>query len=199
MRGKRGRLRVAKLTLDGFERVERLLPVVMLQGTAEPLHPTLADELLHAPMRDEVTGGQPESIDALPTSADMDDAAAELLVDVQREVDEAEQQRFEKATLQAHRFLEDRILVQKRRRADLEHQLEEARTRRDAAIGSDARAAAEGRVTQLDQRLSDINDAVEKLERRDNVTFQRFHERIHKRRYSPPTLGVLFEVELVVE
>jgi hypothetical protein len=89
--------------------------------------------------------------------------------------------------------------VQKRRRADLLRQLEEAQAHRDAAIGSDARAQAESRVVQIDVKVGEVDAAIEKLERRENDTFQRFNEHIYRRRYCPPAVDLLFEMELVIE
>ena len=195
-RGKRGRLRVVKLTFDGFERVERLVPVVVLDDVAEPLPPATAEALLRSELRDVEPGtgrGSPISPD------DMDDACDALLIGVQQDIDGAEQQRFERAAFQARRFIEDRILVQRRRRADLLRQLEEAQARRDAATGSEARADAENRVVQIDVKVAEVDAVIERLDRRDNETFQRFNEHIHKRRYSPPTVEHLFEMELVIE
>lgn len=196
LRGRRGRLRVLKLAFDGFERVERLLPVILLVGVPDPLPIPTAEGLLRADVRD-VRASEDEG---LPVSdEDLDDAADELLREIQQEVDTTEQQRFDRAALQAQRFIDDRLLVQKRRRADLVRQLEDAQARRDAAIGSDARADAESRVVQLDVRMAEIEAAIEKLERRENATFQRFHDHIHQRRYEPPSVERLFEMELVIE
>ena len=41
--------------------------------------------------------------------------------------------------------------------------------------------------------------AVERLERRDDATFQRFQDHIQRRRVAPPEIISLFEMELVVE
>lgn len=203
VRGKRGRLRVVKLTFDGFERVERLLPVVVLDDIADPLSCATAEALLRANVDDAGAGRGLLNAGATRVSTvsheDMDDATDLLLRGIQQEVDAAEQQRFERAAFQAQRFIEDRLLVQKRRRADLLRQLEEAQARRDAAIGSDARTQAESRVVQIDIMVGEVDAGIDKLERRENETFRRFNDHIHRRRYSPPTVDVLFEVELVIE
>jgi hypothetical protein len=198
LRGRHGRIRLLRVTFDGFERIERLLPVVVLDG--EPLPLTTAEALLRTEVRDaEAHRGAPESVTASVSAADLEDATEELLIEIQHEVDAAEQQRFERASLQAARFLEDRVLVQQRRRAALLRQLDDAQTRRDAAVGSEAREEAEARLAQLDVKLAEVGAVIEKLERRDNDAFQRFHDHIHVRRFSPPTLELLLELELTVE
>jgi adenine-specific DNA-methyltransferase len=194
-RGRRGRLRLLKLAFDGFERVERLLPVILLEGFAEPLPCALAEAL----MRAEVHTAAREGARASVSDEDLEDGSEELVRGAQQDVDAAEQQRFEQAAFQAQRFIEDRLLVQKRRRAELVRQLEKAQARRDAAVGSEGRAAAETRVVQLDVRIGETDAAIEKLERRDNETFQRFHDHIHERRYRAPSIERLFEMEVSIE
>src|SRR5204863_7600919 len=49
--GKRGRLRVIKVSFDGFERIELLVPIFML-GSGEIIPQPLADMRLHGTMRD---------------------------------------------------------------------------------------------------------------------------------------------------
>jgi adenine-specific DNA-methyltransferase len=196
LRGRRGRLRVLKLVFEGFERVERLLPVIVLDGVSAPLPIAIAEGLLRADVRDVSECGAEASG---TSNEDLEDAADELVRGVQQEVDATEQRRFERAQSQAQRFIDDRLLVQQRHRAELIRQLEDAQARRDAAIGSDARADAESRVVQLDVRLAEVETAIEKLERRENATFQRFHDHIHQRRYGPPSMERLFEMELVIE
>jgi adenine-specific DNA-methyltransferase len=200
LRGRHGRLRLVKVTFDGFERIERLVPVVVLDGMPEPLPLPAAEALLRAEIHDVARPrGAPNPTTLSVTVADLEDATEELLIAIQREVDETEQQRFERASLQAARFLEDRALVQQRRRTQLLGQLDEAQTRRDAAVGSEAREEAESRLAQLDVKLEDVSAAIGKLEDRDNEAFRRFHERIHQRRFSRPVLELLLELELTLE
>lgn len=194
-RGRRGRMRLLKLAFDGFERTERLLPVVLLDGVAEPLPCASAEALLRAELHAVMQGEARANV----SDEDIEDASEELIRRVQQEVDAAEQQRFERATFQAQRFIEDRLLVQKRRRADLVRQIEGAQARRDASVGSDARTAAETRVMQIDVQIGEVDAAIEKLERRENETFQRFHDHIHERRYRPPSVERVFEMEVSIE
>jgi hypothetical protein len=194
--GQRGRLRLLKVTFDGFECVERLLPVAVLAGMPEPLSAETTETLLRSEVGD---GPTAHDITSGVSDEDLEDGAQELLIEVQQKVDAAEQSRFERANLQATRFLEDRLLVQQRRRANLLRQLQEAEVRRDAAVGSEAREDAETRLAQLDVKVTEVEAAIEKLEDRDNATFQRFHEHIQRRRYSPPVLEPLLDLELTIE
>lgn len=196
LRGQRGRLRLVKATFDGFERVERLMPIVVLDKVAEPLPLPTAEALLRSKMRD-TSSREPAFVTV--TKDDLDDATDELLISIQREVDATEQERFERASVQAARFLEDRILVQQRRRAALTRQMSEAEARRDAAVGSVARDEAEARLAQLDAKLDEVASAIEALEAQDNEAFRLFHDNIYQRRFSRPSIEALLELELIIE
>lgn len=198
LHGRRGRMRLVKVTFDGFERVERLLPVVLLDGRHDPLPLATAEKLLQAEVSDSAVDPTSDFSPSPISSEDLDDATEELLRGIQDEVDAVEQQRFERAAFQAQRFLEDRLLVHRRRRTDVIRQLDEAQARRNAAVGSEARTEAEGRVLQLDTKLTEVDAAIDKLDRRENETFKRFHEHIHHRRYQPPTVERLFEVGIEI-
>ena len=196
--GRRGRMRVVKITFDGFERVERLLPVVLLDGMHDPLPLTTAEKLLQAKIGDSAMAPTSDSSSSQISGEDLDDATEELLRGIQEDVDAVEQQRFERAAFQAQRFLEDRLLVHQRRRSDVIRQLDEAQARRNAAVGSEARTEAEARVLQLDSKLTEVDAAIDKLDRGDNETFKRFHDHIHHRRYQPPIVERLFEVGIEI-
>lgn len=194
LRGERARIRLVKVSFDGFERVERLVPIVVSERTLEALPLATAEALLGATMTDAALEPSADGVRA----EDMDDATEAVLRAVRAEVDGAEQARFERASLQAERFIEDRLFVQRRRAATLREKLDEATARRDAAIGYDARVDAEKKVVDLEVRLAELEAIVARLERRDDATFKRFSDHIHGRRYAAPVLEILFETELVV-
>ncbi len=189
--GRRGRLRLLRLSWSGFEKVQELVPVLVFDDGESP-GVDAARKLLHAPMSD---GG--------PLETDVDDEALQdatdqALFEIQAAVDEEEHKRFERASAQAERFIEDRLLVKRRRRAELEERLEQGRQRRDGATGSDARSEAEKTVLSLATELDEMGAAIERLERRDNETFQRYLEHIQRRRYAPPLVERLFDLDLEV-
>lgn len=62
--------------------------------------------------------------------------------------------------------------------------------------GSDARSEAEKTVLSPATELDEIGAAIERLERRDNETFQRYLEHIQRRRYAPPLFERLFDLDL---
>lgn len=191
--GQRGRLRVVKVSFDGFERVELLVPVVVLEN-GEVLPPPLGDALLRSRFRD--SGG---SVTAQIGNDLLEDATEETLFAIQSSVDAAEHGRFERAQRQAERFVEDRLLVLKKRRRALLERLEQAQLRRDGAAGSEARTEAERTVVNAQIALDELEGSIGRLEQRDDPTFRTFQEHIHRRRYAPPRVDHVFDMDLVIE
>lgn len=193
LRGRRGRLRLVKARFEGFERVERLLPVVVLEGNPVALSTELSTKLLQSAWR-------PWS-DISPSKValeDLDDAVDDAVDGARRLLDARERERYERACRQAQRFLEDRMLTQRKRRAELASRLELARQRRDGAVGATARADAERVMMELDVQLGEVDAAMASLEQRENPTFRRFSDGIDARRFRPPIVETLLEVEVVV-
>jgi hypothetical protein len=191
--GKRGCLRVVKVSFDGFERIELLLPVAVFDG-GEVLEASLGESLLRLKLRDVPMG--------LATSVDpeaLGDAVEETLFGMQSAVDAAEQSRFERAMRQGERYVDDRLLVLKRRRQELARRLELAQTRREGATSSEGRTEAEGAVLSAQVAIDEVDGAIGRLENRDDETYRQFTSHIHERRYCPPRVEHLFDVTLVVQ
>jgi hypothetical protein len=181
-----------KLGFEGFEQVERLLPVLVLAG-GEVVDAAVADEVLRAPMQ----AGEASKVQV--EDAVMDDAVEEQLFLVQREVDVGEHVRFEQASWQADRFLEDRLLVLRRRRAEANVTLEQASRTSENAQGAQARTAAEQGVARAQARLDELDAAMARLADREDTTFQRHQAHNERRRYAAPTREVLADVALRFE
>jgi hypothetical protein len=191
--GQRGRLRLLKVRYDGFERVEQLVPVVLLGDDSTPLPRELALLLL----RYRITDRRESTIATIPDQA-LDDAVEELLFHLQAEMDVAEQARFQTALDQAERFVEDRLLVLRRRRSDLARRLEDAEVRRDAAMGFDRRTEAEQQVLRLVVELEELDGRIATLERRDDERFRSYRDQAHKRRRAQPLLERVFDLDLML-
>lgn len=191
--GKRGRFRLIKISFDGFERIELLVPIFMLES-GERVPQRLAELLLRGEMR-----ASTESMTSTISDDALQDATDEALFSIQSSVDVDEQKRFERAAQQADRFIADRLLVLRRRRQTLEKRIDEARARRDGATGSAARSDAEHSLLNVETALVEVDGAIERLENREDETFQRYQEHIHQRRYTPPRVDQLFDLDLEVE
>jgi superfamily II DNA or RNA helicase len=190
--GKRGRLRLVKVSFDGFDPSEILVPIVVLED-GEKLDGKAGDVLLRACMGDSVAPALSVEEDVVA------DATDEMLFTLLSSVDVGEQERFERADRQAERFLEDRLLVLRRRRATLAERCAEARRKRDAATGSESRSEAEKSLASAEASLDEVEAAMHRLEQHDDETFRAFQDHILQRRYSQPRVEHLFDLDLVIE
>jgi hypothetical protein len=134
-----------------------------------------------------------------PLNAALDDAVEQAVFFAQAGLDAAEHHRYESALLQGERFIEDRLLVLRKRRATLDERLELATLRRDGATGSEAREDAERSRTTLATQLEALDVELERLSSRDDPRFQTHQAHIQRRRYTPPRLETLFDLDLVIE
>jgi adenine-specific DNA-methyltransferase len=190
--GKRGRLRVAKLSFDGFEQEELLVPVAVFEDESV-LAPEQAALLLRAGLSEIAPFGS-NVAEAL-----LADVVDEQLFSLQATVDAAEQVRFSRASLQAENYVEDRLVVLKARRRGLQERLEQAEQKRDAAVGAEARTEAERALLSLQTSADEVDGAIEKLEQRDDKVFKSYRDHIQKRRYAPPRVQKLFDLDVIVE
>ncbi len=188
-KGSVARLRLVKVAFEGFERAEFLLPLLVL-NTGERLEVGAAAELLALDMKDSRRPSVrvDESI--------VDDAQAEALFLFQAQVDDLEHHRFEAGALQTERFMADRLLVLERRRATLLARLEEAERRRDGAIGSEARTDAERAISTAGEELAELDARIERLRVRDDDRYRRSIEHLRARRYSPPSVEIVADVDV---
>ena len=100
---------------------------------------------------------------------------ARSLFELQAAVDAEEQKRFERASRQADRFIEDRLAGPSAGgAARLLERLEQARARRDGATGSEARTEAERALLSIETQLAELDGPIGQLENRDDDTFQRY-------------------------
>jgi hypothetical protein len=194
-RGARGRLVLLQVAYDGFEPVETLCPVALLEGRTEPLPLEAAEHLLgHAPILPRERFVPPVGIDP----ADLDDAIEERLFLDRAAVEPHERTRLEEALDRIERHMDDRVLVWEQRRAELDEKLDEARHRRDAAAGSAARERAEAELRALEQEHEAAGVEIARLRARDDEDYETWRENALARRYNVPRVTRMLDVELVI-
>jgi hypothetical protein len=191
-RGQRAHLRLVKVAIDGFEQVEVLVPVAVLES-GELLETELAQRLFQGTFSDLADNDTPQLAQTV-----VDDAVEEALFGLQASLDGREHERFERAVQQAERFIEDRLLVLKGRRHKQLNRLDDASRRRETATGADARSDAELAVVKVQTALEEIEAAITRLDARDDPTFRSYHDHIYERRYAPPRVTTLFDLEIVI-
>jgi hypothetical protein len=194
--GQRGRLRVLKLRYPGFEPVDRLLPVVVLAGSGEVLERGASWQLLDGPL--EALPGSAQGGASSVSDEELTEAVQEALFLDEREVSSVEHRLFERAIQQLERFIEDRVLVVRRRRDELLGRMETLRRERNAAIGAEARGRAEAALERCERELVALDGQLGRLQSRDDDGYQRWRQRAYERRYTPPACESIVEAEFVI-
>jgi hypothetical protein len=194
LRGRRGRLRVEKLRYPGFEPVDRLLSVAVLEGQETPvaLDAALTLRLLRGPL--EAVPGLTSQV----SDAELDEALEEALFLDEQEVSSAEHRLFARAMAQLERYVEDRALLRRRDRSAIVDAQQRAREQILAAPGADARSRAEGLLERLQRDLEAVDLELERLSERRDEGYQRERELAHQKRYTPPVREKILEAEFVV-
>jgi hypothetical protein len=191
LRGRRGRLRVLKLRYPGFEPVDRLLPVVVLED-GEVMDPRTALRLFWGPIET-----LPE-LDSKVSDADLEEAVEEAAFVDEREVSALEQRLFERAIGQLERFIEDRVLILKQSREEVVRRIATGRRDRAAATGSDARTRVEALLERSQSELEALDAELGRLQSRDDDGYRRWRKHAYDRRYAPPEREPVVEAEFVI-
>jgi len=188
--GARGRLRLVKIRYLGYEVLEELVPVAVIEGEATSLPPEQAAALLAAESRD----ADANAFCVEVSDEDLDDAVEGAVFVNEEAVSVREQQRFSRAVQQIETSMEDRTLLLERRRLDAVVQREDAESKRNAAVGADARTKTERTLGRCEATLERIESELSRLRRRDDDEYARWMERANARRSRPPEVETLLDV-----
>jgi hypothetical protein len=129
----------------------------------------------------------------------LNDAFEELLFADQADVASHEQQHFERSLEQIERYMEDQVLVLRRRLAAAAETLRAAEDKRDAALGSEVRSQTEERIRKVQSEIDGFEAQIERLQNRDDPEYEKWRERAHLRRYRPPEAVRILDVEFALK
>lgn len=191
-KGKTGRLVLSRVRYEGFERTDRLVPTVLIEGDDAPLDPDCGLWLLTQAPRDTVVAADCDE-------RAVEDAIEEMVFRDQSEVSAREQALFDRNIEQIERYVEDQLLVIRRRLGNETKALQAAEERRDAALGADARSDADRRIAAAQKTIDKLEAEIERLANRDDPEYGRWRDRAHERRYRSPELTRVLDVEFVLE
>jgi len=183
--GKRGLLCVVLVDYAGFEPVQSLVAAAVVAGT--PIDPSLAAEIMRLPA---VEG---TAFHSAVDAQSLDDAVDEAVFVDQRRIEEGEHQHFEQAIGQLERYVEDKILVCRRERANITEKLRSARDRRDEVVGATARDRIEAEILRLADREESLEHRIDALESREDEVYKRWRGKYYDLRYRAPAVTRLFQ------
>lgn len=193
-KGKRGRLVLIRIRYEGFERVDRLIPIAVMEGESSPLAIDSARWLLDRKPHD-----RPELPHREANAAQVDDLIEEQAFTDQIEVSAEEQGPFDRNIEQIEQYVEDQLMVLRRRLNTAREALRGAQDRRESALGADIRNNAEARVRTIQEEIDTIEVEVSRLETRDDAEYHRWRQRVQDRRDRPPQITRILDVEFVLE
>jgi hypothetical protein len=192
-KGRPGRLVLSRVRYDGFERTDRLIPTVLMEGDGSPLGLECGLWLLGQAPRRGVEPAPP------PGEGEMEDAIEEMVFRDQAEVSAREQALFDRSIEQIERSVEDQLVLTRRRLSIQQKSLDTAEDRRAAAKGSADREDAERRIQAVQKQIDGLEAEIQRLENRNDADYARWRERAHERRYRLPEAIRILDVEFVLE
>jgi hypothetical protein len=192
-KGKPGRLRLSRIRYEGFERVDRLIPAAVIEGETTPMDLESARWLLEREPQDTLAGAALAKLEEA-----LEDAMQEVAFADQAEFLASEQQRFERNLEQIERYVEDRLLVLKRRLTAALETLRAAEDKRDSALGAEARSQAESRIIKVQHEIDVFEAEIRRLQNRDDPEYERWRQRAYLRRFQPPETTRILEVDFVL-
>ena len=193
LRGRVGRLVLAKVRYDGFEASESLMPAMLLDGEPEPLDPKLSTRLLiHGRLQDASVEDGPGRI----SDEDVEDALEQLVFEESEELSRTENRRFERAMAQIDRFVDDRLLLLQRQQESLTGRISNAEAELERAAGARQRTKAENQLRKFRGDLEGVEEKIVALRSGEDEVYRRFREQAHERRYTTPTVERLVDVDL---
>ena len=161
---RRGRLALTKVARRSFEREDRLVVTAVLEG-AEVLRPAeVALELIQQPCEDVSRFDPPIAVSA----DELVEIVDEELFLAQAQTADSDQAAFDAAMDQLEQSVADRMLVLQRAHAREVVARDKAEAARDAALGSDKRAAAEARVRTHEASIERLEREIGELEGRQD-------------------------------
>ncbi len=123
---------------------------------------------------------------------------ADAILENQLAAGERERERFERMLVQIDRYVEDQILVLRRRRGAIEERIEEAEKRRERAIAGATRAKDEQTVISLQKEIQRLGERIAILQRGEDADYQAWRDRLFARRFQKPEVERILDVTFTV-
>ena len=186
--GRRGRLVVTKVAYSGLEPVDHFLVTALVEHHDGPIELTI-ETLLALSILDSRQVGVSIAVD----DRDIDDAIQEAVLKDQVETTKVDQKRFERKLAQLDRYLEDQILVLKRKLAVLERRLGE-RQKKSATVPS-VLAQKDREIQSIERDISKLRARIEHLQQGEDDDYQKWRDKLYERRFQRPVVERILLVD----
>ncbi|MCB9601491.1 MAG: hypothetical protein H6721_13555 [Sandaracinus sp.] len=125
----------------------------------------------------------------------LDELAEEVVFVDRADVDASLGPRFDGIGERLERYVEDKLLLLRRQRADLVADRAEAERAWDDAAHADARTKAEAKMKKIDAKLEALDAKTASLEAREDPTYVAQHTSLHERRFAAPVVTTLLDLD----
>jgi hypothetical protein len=190
--GRRGHLVVTKIAYRGIEPVDQLVTTALLEGATEPLDPTALEALLSLAVVDTDVPGEY----APPTA--LEDAVADTVLENQAATAISDRNRFEHMLGQLDRYVEDQVLLLRRKQVTIEERIDEAEHRRERALTAAARNKEDESILHYRRQIHNLTDRIETLEKGNDPDYELWRTRLHERRFRKPEVQRILNVEFEI-
>ncbi len=192
LHGRGGHLAVTKIVYRGIESVDHLVCTALLEGAIDPLDPAAVEALLSLPIVDRDAQGE-----YVPPVA-IEDAVADAVLENQAETAISDRNRFEHMLCQLDRYVEDQVLLLRRKEAAMEDRIDEAERRRERALTAAARAQEDEAILHYRRQIQNLADRISTLEKGNDPDYQMWRTRLHERRFRKPEVQRILDVEFEI-
>jgi hypothetical protein len=192
VQSRRGHLVVTKIAYRGIESVDQIVTTALLDGDVDPLDSKIVDALLAQVVSDDEAAGRFAPPDALEA------AVEDAVLENQAAVAVSDRERFDRMLWQLDRYVEDQVLLVRRKQLDIEEKIEEAEHRRDRALTTAVRAKEDRDIQTYRRQIEHLQERILKLESGDDPDYQLWRNRLHERRFRRPQVSRILEVEFEI-
>ncbi|MGH8636397.1 MAG: helicase-related protein [Burkholderiales bacterium] len=192
LQGRRGHLAVTKIAYRGIESVDHLVTTALLEGAIDPLDAPAVEALLSLAVADRDAPGE-----YAPPVA-LEDAVADTVLENQAGTAVSDRNRFERMLVQLDRYVEDQVLLLRRKQAATEERIDEAERRRERALTAAARAQEDEAILHYRRQIQHLADRIATLEKGNDPDYQLWRTRLHERRFRQPEVQRILDVEFEI-
>ncbi len=190
--GRHGRLVVTKTSYRGIEPVDNLLITAIMEDNEDSLSLPLVDALLQLPVRHSHPTVEAE------VWPHLEEAVDETIFADQAAVSSLEQTRFQQMLRQLDHYLDDQILIMRRKRAALDTRIEELEKKREKALSPQIGLDTAQRIEELNKDAREIDRQIERLEEGGDEEYRGWRERLFARRFQKPVIIRILDVDFEV-
>jgi predicted nucleic acid-binding Zn-ribbon protein len=167
----------------------------LIEGENSPLAGLTIESLMALSYRDV---NQPQA-PTLIEHAIMNDVIEEAVLQDQTSVASREQDQFNRKLEQIDRYLEDQILVLKRRRSALERNLAAVASKKEKAAAPSLLTTIDQSVSSFEKEVLRLDERIQRLQNGDDPDYQQWRDRLNERRFRRPSVERILEVNFRVE